>query len=248
VEPVPDRRRIELIDFAYRHTRRRDHLIRPCEDPMRSKLGPPHARHADDLAPRFEAQKLQKRLLRDITPNKMDAGFHERANGGCAIPGQLFPGKLEGTLVAVSLRDKKVVPPGLPVSFPLRAKLMRPGQRVDAILGDSHPAAGEKRGQFAAALIIGSFGECPLRRGASPAAVFFDIRSWHVLAHGVAVFRIFLEPRLEIPLDHPLKVRAWKFPFELGRADGALGQDPPQLLGVSRDVWIGVGGADWRSR
>jgi hypothetical protein len=60
-------------------------------------------------------------------------------------------------------------------------------------------------------------------------------------ASGLAVLRVLLEPRLEIALDHPLKLRAWKFPLELGRADGALRQDVLQLPGVSGNVWIGVG-------
>src|SRR5262245_55960480 len=143
LESVPDRRRIEHIGYmtCLRHTRRRDHLIRPREDPMRSDLGPPHARHADDFAPWLEVQKLHKRLSRDITPNHMDPGFHQRANGGCAGPGQLFSGELEGTLTAVSLRDKKMVPPGLPLTFPLNAELMRPCHGVDAILSDAHPTA-----------------------------------------------------------------------------------------------------------
>ena len=142
MEPVTGRGRIEHIGDVtrLRHARRHDHLIRPHEDPMRSDLGPADARHADDFAPRLEAQKLHKRVLHVITPNDMDAGFHQRANGGCAGPGQLFPGELEGTLVAVSLRDKEVMPPALSLSFPLEAKLMRPCHGVDAILGDSHPA------------------------------------------------------------------------------------------------------------
>src|SRR5262245_10177499 len=119
------------------HARRRDHLIRPRKDPMQSDLGPPHARHADDFAPWLEVQKLHKRLSRDITPNNMDPGFHQRTNGRCAGSGQLFSGELEGTLAAVSLRDKKMVPPSLPLTFPLKAKLMRPGQGIDAILSDS---------------------------------------------------------------------------------------------------------------
>src|SRR6476619_8323531 len=96
-----------------------------------------YLRHADDFAPWLEVQKLHKRLSRDITPNNMDPGFHQRANGGCAGPGQLFSGELEGTLAAVSFRDNKMVPPGLPLTFPLKAKLVRPGQGFDAILGNS---------------------------------------------------------------------------------------------------------------
>ena len=208
---------------------------------MRSDLGPPHARHADDFAPRLKAQKLHERVLHDITPDDVDAGFHQQANGGCAGPGQLFPGEFEVALISVALRDHEVMPPVLSLSFPLEAKLMRPGHGVDAILGDTHPPAGEQRGQPAAALVIGSFGERPLRRGAAPAAVCLDVRSRHVLAHVFAVLRVLLEPHLEIALDHPLKLRAWKFPLELGRADGALRQDVLQLLGVSGNVWIGVG-------
>src|SRR5262245_49946749 len=116
-----------------RHTRRRDHLIRPREDPMQSDLGPPHARHADDFAPWLEVQKLHKRLSRDITPNNMDPGFHQRANGGCAGPGQLFSGELEGTLAAVSLRDKKMVPPGPAAHFSAESQTdaTRPRGRCD---------------------------------------------------------------------------------------------------------------------
>jgi hypothetical protein len=49
---------------------------------MRSDLGPPHARHADDLAPRLEAQKLHERVFQVLTRDDVDAGFHQRANGG----------------------------------------------------------------------------------------------------------------------------------------------------------------------
>jgi hypothetical protein len=54
----------------------------------------------------------------------MDAGFHQRANGGSAGAGQPFPGKLEGTLVAVSLCYMEVMSPALSLTFPLEAKLM----------------------------------------------------------------------------------------------------------------------------
>ena len=93
---------------------------------MRSDLSPTHSRHADDLLPWLETQELYERLLGNITRNNVDAALHQQPNGGCAVPGQLFPRNLEGTLVAVPLRDEEMMAPILPLGFPLEAGLMRP--------------------------------------------------------------------------------------------------------------------------
>ena len=106
-------------------------------------LCPPHARHAYDFATRLKSKKLHKRLLRDITPDDVDAPLHQQPNGRCAGPGQRFPGKLEVALLAVAFCDQKMVPPLLFFSFPLKVELMRPGHGVDAILCDAHPTARE---------------------------------------------------------------------------------------------------------
>jgi len=73
----------------------------------------------------------------------VDAGFHQQANGGRAAPRQLFPREVEVALTSVSLRDDEMMTPMLDFGFPLESKLMRPGDGVDAILGDTHPSAGE---------------------------------------------------------------------------------------------------------
>ena len=158
------------------------------------------------------------------------------------VPASFSRGKLELAFVAVSLRNEKMMPPILPLGFPLEAKLMRPRHGVDAILGDAHPTPGKQRSQPAAALEIASFDERPLGRGAPPAAVCLDVQSRHVLAHVLAVFGVRREPRFKIAFDHPLKLRARKFLLELGRADGAFRQDTLELLDISGNVWIGIGG------
>src|SRR5262249_7652998 len=144
----------------------------------------------------------------NITPDNVDAGFHQQPDSGRAGPGELFPGKLQGTLFTVSLCNDEVMSPALSLTFPLEAKLMRPCHGDDAILAAPLPATGDPRGQPSAVLVIGCFGKRPLRRGAAPAAVCLDVGSRHVLAHVFAVLRVFFEPHLEIALDHPLKLRA----------------------------------------
>src|SRR5262245_9999402 len=119
---------------------------------MAVNLEETYLRHADDFALRLEAQKAYKRFLHAIAHNNVNAGLHQQANGGCATPGQQFPREFEVTLAAVSLRDKKMVPPGLPLTFPLKAKLMRPGQVVDALLSDANPCACQQRNQTAVVL------------------------------------------------------------------------------------------------
>ena len=59
---------------------------------VRSDLGPPHARHADDFAPRLKSKKLHKRLLRDITPDDVDAGFHQQRMADAPVPASFSRG------------------------------------------------------------------------------------------------------------------------------------------------------------
>jgi hypothetical protein len=66
------------------------------------------------------------------------------------------------TLMAVPLGDEEMMPPILPVTFPLKPELVRPCDGIDTILGDAHPPPGEQRGQPAAALVIGSSANVPL--------------------------------------------------------------------------------------
>src|SRR5262249_31533401 len=119
---------------------------------MRSNWSPADARHADDFVPGLKSKKPHKRLLRDCTPDDVDARLHQQANGGCTTSGQFFPRKLESTPVAVSLRDEEVMAPALSLTFPPEAKLMRPCYGIDAILSDANPSACQQRNQ---AVILG---------------------------------------------------------------------------------------------
>src|SRR5215472_17573981 len=121
---------------------------------MAVNLEKAYLRYANDFEFRFEIEKLRERLLSHITPDDVDAGFHQRTDGGCASPGKLFPGKLEATLFTVSLRNDEVMPPTLPLTFPLGAELMRPRHRVDTICGDALPATVEQCFQTAATLVV----------------------------------------------------------------------------------------------
>src|SRR5262245_9870770 len=82
--------------------------------------------------------------------------------------------------------------------------------------------------------------KCP-SRGTASAAVCLDVRSRHILAHVLAVSRVLLEENFKIALHHPGELRARKPLPELGCANRAFCQGVLQLLGVSGDVWIGVG-------
>src|SRR6516165_2791980 len=120
MQPVADGDSIQHIAriTRHRHIRGRDHLIRAHKDAVRSDWSPADPRHADDFAPRLKSKKLHKRLLCDSATDDVDARLHQQANGGGAATGQPFPRKLEGTPVAVSLRNKEVMSPALSLTFP----------------------------------------------------------------------------------------------------------------------------------
>jgi hypothetical protein len=142
---------------------------------MRADLSPPDSRHPDDFVFWSEAQKLDKCVLDAVTSNDVNACFCQQANGGCTGPRQLLPWKREGASVAVSLRDLKMMPPGLALSFALEAELVRPRYRIDAIFGDPQPSPRKQCVKPAASLVVEYLDERSLARGAAAAAVFFNI-------------------------------------------------------------------------
>src|SRR6516165_10597287 len=131
VEPMTSRGLVEHICRVERlwDARRRDDLIRPRKNPVRADLSPTHSGHADDFASWLKAQEAYERLLGHLATDRLNAGFHHQTNGRCAGSGQVFPGKLEEALLAVSLPNAVVMPPILPVAFPRQIKFMRPRHR-----------------------------------------------------------------------------------------------------------------------
>src|SRR5215471_14240368 len=137
-----------------------------------------------------------------MTPDNEDAGFPQHTDSVCAGPSQFFPRKFKVAQLAVPLGDVEVMQPTLPVGLPLEVKLIRPCFRVDAILANPHPAAGQQSFQTAAALEVVYFNESAFGRCAASAAVCPDVCSRYVPAHVLRVFRIPLKPFLEITFDH----------------------------------------------
>src|SRR6516164_9589260 len=92
---------IELIadTLGLRHSRRRNHLIRPHKNhPALADPSPPDMRYTDDFVFWFEVKKLHERFWNALTPNDMHPGFHQQFDGGCTFPGEPFTRKCERAL------------------------------------------------------------------------------------------------------------------------------------------------------